>query len=94
MKKLYRKKLDKQIIKPLIIFFIISILSIYSASNNLLILKQTIWYTLGIVIINFILKINNKDIYKYYKLLYLLGNILLLLLLFWEISICGVIRRY
>ena len=82
MKKLYRKKLDKQIIKPLIIFFIISILSIYSASNNLLILKQTIWYILGIVIINFILKIDNKDIYKYYKLLYLLGNLLLLLLLF------------
>lgn len=85
MKKLFKNKHNKRLTHILILFFIISILSIYSAGNlignNILYIKQLIWIIISIFIIYLMLKINNKDIYKYYKILYLLGNILLLFLL-------------
>ena len=81
MKKLYKKKINKNIIYSLIIFIIISMVSVYSAGNIILTIKQIIWYIIGFFIIFFILKIDIKNIYKYYKYLYIFGNILLLLLL-------------
>ncbi len=91
MKKLFKNKLNKEIITSLIILSIISILSIYSAGNlvlnNTLYIKQLIWLIIGIFIIYLVLKINLKNVYKHYKILYLLGNILLLLLLFFATPI-------
>ena len=85
MKKINIKKIDKKIILLLIPFFIISIISIYSASNlidnNSLVIKQIIWYVVGTFIIYIITKTNIKKIYKYYKLIYILGNLILFLLL-------------
>ena len=63
------------------IFFIFSILSLYNAQNmiqvNNLIIKQIIWYILGIILIQIIKKIGNKFLID--KIIYM--NILLLLLL-------------
>ena len=85
MKKLYKFKFNKQIIYSLIIFSNISILSVYSAGsligNKTLVIKQAIWFIIGIFVIYLITKIKNKNIYKHYKILYILGNISLVLLL-------------
>lgn len=89
MKKLYKKKFNKQILYSLMLFTIISIITIYSAGNLIgnktLFIKQIIWFIIGIFVIHLITNTKNKNIYKHYKILYLIGNIsLILLLLFAE----------
>lgn len=85
MKKIYKFKVNKHILNSLFIFMIISLLSIYSAgniiSNNTLVIKQAIWFMIGIFVIYMIIKIKNKNIYTHYKSLYILGNISLVALL-------------
>lgn len=72
----------------LLFFMIISILSIFSAGDYLspslgkLYLKQIFWYSLGFILLFCIIKIGNKRIKKWTWILYLIGNVLLLLLLF------------
>jgi len=91
MKKMYKIKFNKQIIYSLIILTIISLISVYSAGNLLgnsfLVIKQVMWFIIGYFVIYLITKIKNKEIYKHYKILYLIGNILLLLLLFFATPI-------
>ena len=86
-------KYDKLIIYPLIIFFIISILSISSASmyvaDTNLVLKQTSWYIVGLVLTILIIKFDNDFLYNNYKYLYIGGNILLILLLLFAPSVNG-----
>lgn len=85
MKKLYKFKLNKQIVLSLACLIIISIVSIYSASNMInkgpLMLKQIIWYILGIFVVYKVIKIGNNKIYKYYKILYIIGILSLVSLL-------------
>lgn len=85
MKRMYKNKINKSILYYIYLFMFISIISIYSAGNLLgrpnLVIKQLIWYIIGFYIIHIISKINIKVIYKYYKYLYILGNIILLILL-------------
>lgn len=85
MKKMYKLKINKSILYSLFLFMIISLLSIYSAGNlignNNLVIKQAIWFVIGLFTIYLITKTKNKNIYKHYKLLYILGNISLVLLL-------------
>ena len=80
------KKIDKSVIILLFLFLIISVISIYSASSFLdtknLYIKQIIWYLIGFGITGIILKIGNDFIFKYAYHLYILGNISLLLVLF------------
>ena len=78
----------RKIIFCLVILAIISIATIYSATlylpgylNNIY-LKQIIFYILSIGLIFIIMKIGNKTIFRYVYYLYGLGNVLLLLLLF------------
>lgn len=87
MNKKIMSNYNKQLYVFLSLFIIISLVSIYSAEtilsyNNHFFIKQIIWYSLGIVLIFLLTKIDNKIIYKYSIYLYILGNILLLLLLF------------
>jgi len=93
MKYLY--KLNYKIIIPIILLSIISIISIYSASiytspvmGNLA-LKQTIWYLIGIVLVIIIYKLGNNYIYEHTNLLYVIGNLLLLLLLIFGSEVNG-----
>ncbi|HIS38355.1 MAG TPA: FtsW/RodA/SpoVE family cell cycle protein [Candidatus Onthousia faecavium] len=82
-----RRKLDLTIIIPLILFFIISITSIYSAmtympsENGNLALKQVMWYGIGIILIIILWKLKNRYLYRNAWFFYIICNILLLSLL-------------
>lgn len=85
MAKLYKYKINKNILITLLCFIVISIVSIYSAGNiigiNNLFVKQIIWFISGFLTIYLIAKTYNDDIYSSYKILYVFGNIVLVLLL-------------
>ena len=72
----------------IILFSIISVLSIYSStfilSSNYkyIYLKQALWYLIGFLIIFIFYKKKSNFFYKYDKALYIIGNLLLLLVLF------------
>ena len=91
MKK--RQKIDLTIIIPIILFFIISIISISSAmtylslDNGNLALKQAIWYLVGVIIIVILFKLKNDYLYRNAWFLYIIGNILLVSLLLFAPSI-------
>ena len=82
-----RQKIDLTIVIPIVLFFIISITTIYSAmtylspDNGNLALKQAIWYLVGVIIIVILFKLKNDYLYRNAWLLYIIGNILLVLLL-------------
>ncbi|MBQ3435573.1 MAG: FtsW/RodA/SpoVE family cell cycle protein [Bacilli bacterium] len=84
-----RQKISFKIIIPVILFAIISIVTIYSASTYIsagmgnLALKQAIWYLAGIVVVIFIVKMGNNYLYDKAFLFYIFGIVSLLgLLLF------------
>lgn len=88
-------KLNLKIIIPIILLSIISIISIYSASiytspvlGNLA-LKQAIWYLIGIGLVVIIYRLGNNYIYDHTNILYIIGNILLLLLLIFGSEVNG-----
>ena len=91
MKKKYI--LDPYLILFLTVFFIISVATIYSAQTILkdeyqsLAIKQIFWYIAGIFTIYIITKIKNDSILKITWILYIIGNIFLLLLLFFGTDI-------
>ena len=84
MKKISKYKVDKFILIPLIIFAIISVLTIFSAQALLpsylqsLAIKQVVWYILGFLIAYFIMFIGNKFIYKNIWIFYGIGCMMLL----------------
>lgn len=86
--KLNKIRWNINLVICLFLFMIISIVTIYSAqtylSSNLgnLSMKQLFWYVIGIIIILVTVKIDHQKIYEHSKFLYLIGNILLVLLLF------------
>lgn len=88
-------KLNKKLILFILIFYIISIISIYSASMYLspslgnLVIKQSSWYIIGIIAIIIIIKLKNETIYKYTWYIYLANIILLMGLLFLAPTING-----
>ncbi len=88
MKKISKYKVDKIILFLLLSFVIISLITIKSAQSLLgsdmqdLYIKQGLWYLLGFILAYFIMFIGNETIYKNAWILYIIGNISLLLLLF------------
>lgn len=86
MKNISKYKVDKFILISIILFALISIITIYSASSivpddNNLVIKQIIWYVVGFILAYFIMFIGNKTIYKNAWILYIIGNLLLVALL-------------
>mgnify|MGYP004520388525 FL=1 len=83
-----KKKINLRILLPVFFMALISIVTIYSAltytSKSLgnLALKQTIWYLIGSVLVMVVLKLKNNYFYNYARILYIMGNISLVLLLF------------
>lgn len=83
-----KKKINLRILLPVFFMALISIVTIYSAltytSKSLgnLALKQTIWYLIGSFLVMVVLKLKNNYFYNYARILYILGNISLVLLLF------------
>lgn len=82
------RKIDMSILVPIILFAIISILTINSASTYIsatqgnLVLKQIIWYSIGTILVTIIMHYKNDYLYRNAFILYILFCILLLLLLF------------
>lgn len=87
MIKFKKFKFNKSIIMCILLFMIISILTIYSSMLYLpkylgnLALKQLFFYVLGFIIILIIIKISNRTIYQYAWYIYMTNIIFLLLLL-------------
>lgn len=86
MKNISKYKVDKSIIFCIILFMIISIVTIGSAEKLLtestgLMLKQFIWYVVGFVFVFIIISTGNHLLYKNAGLLYIIGVILLILVL-------------
>lgn len=83
-----KKKINLRILLPVFFMALISIVTIYSAltytSKSLgnLALKQTIWYLIGSVLVMVVLKLKNNYFYNYARILYIMGSISLVLLLF------------
>ena len=88
-----KNKARYDIIIPLIAFFIISILSIYSASNisssNSIVTKQVLWYLIGFGIIILTMNKRLKRITDFAFILYIIGNVLLFLLLIFGTEVNG-----
>lgn len=88
MKKESKFKVEKSILIPIILFAIISIITIYATRNLLsvefqnLYLKQLLWYTIGFIIAYLMMTVGNKFLYNNAYIFYLVGVILLILVLF------------
>ena len=86
---------SRRFIYILLIFFILSINSIYSFSRFItdqqysLIIRQTIFYLIGILSIFIVFKIDLKKLLKYSFYIYLFNILLLILVLFLGIEING-----
>ena len=87
MKNISRFKVDKGILLTVIIFAIISVITIYSAQGilakdmNNLYTKQIMWYGIGFIVAYLIMFIGNDFIVKHINILYVIGVILLGLVL-------------
>ena len=87
MKNISKYKVDISIILCIVLFAIISIVTIGSAEKLLdqstnLVLKQIIWYVVGFIFVFFIMFIGNHLLYKNAWFLYIFGVLLLVLVLF------------
>jgi len=86
MKKISKYKVDISLIITIILFSVISIISISSAQKLIttesnLVLKQLFWIIFGIGIIIIIMTLKNEFIYRHATLLYIIGVASLVLLL-------------
>lgn len=88
MKKISKFKVDYSILIPLFIFFIISVISIYSTRRLLSVeysnlwIKQTVWYIIGIALAYLTMIYGNKFFYNNAYVFYIIGVISLVLVLF------------
>ncbi len=93
MKKISKYKIELSIIIPIIIFFIISIISIYSTRKLLSIeysnlwIKQISWYIIGIFLAFLTMRLGNKFLYNNAYIFYIIGVISLILVLFLGITV-------
>ena len=93
MKNISKYKVDKGILIPMILFAIISVITIYSAQSLLgsdmqnLALKQVVCYTIGFMLAYFIMFIGNDFIYRNIWILYGLGVLSLIGLFFFGTTI-------
>lgn len=87
MKHISKYKVELSILIPITLFFLISVISIYSTKRLLPIeysnlwLKQIIWYILGFILAYLIMHLGNKFLYNNAYIFYIIGVILLLLVL-------------
>ncbi|MGN1358132.1 MAG: FtsW/RodA/SpoVE family cell cycle protein [Bacilli bacterium] len=81
------------ILLPIMIFFIVSVISIYSTRRLLgvefqnLYLKQIIWYLIGIVLAYSTMALGNKFLYNNAYIFYIIGVLSLVLVLFFGITV-------
>lgn len=87
MKNISKYKIDNSLLVIIVVFAIISVLSIFSAQHllsdayNNLYIKQIMWFGVGFILAYFIMFIGNNFFLKNYKILYIIGIISLILVL-------------
>ncbi len=92
MKNISKYKVELSILLPLLLFFIISIFSIYSTRRLLpvdyhnLYLKQIIWYIIGLILAYSTMALGNKFLYNNAYIFYIIGVISLILVLFFGVE--------
>lgn len=88
MKKESKFKVEKCILVPIILFAIISVITIFCTRSLLaseyqnLFIKQALWYILGFGIAFIMMLLGNKFLYNNAYIFYIIGVILLILVLF------------
>lgn len=93
MKKTSKFKVELGILLPILIFFIISVISIYSTKRLLgiefqnLYLKQIIWYVIGLFLAYSTMILGNKFLYNNAYIFYIVGVLSLVLVLFFGITV-------
>ena len=93
MKNISKYKIDKTILLPIILFAIISILTLYGAKSILpssmdnLMIKQIWWYVGGFIIAYLVMTFGNRSIYRISWILYAIGILSLIGLFFFGVSI-------
>ena len=93
MNKTSKFKVELNILIPIVIFFIISTISIYSTKRLLPIeftnlwLKQIIWYLIGLILAYSTMTFGNKFLYNNAYIFYIVGIILLILVLPFGITV-------
>lgn len=93
MKNISKFKVELAILLPIVIFFGISVISIYSTKRLLgidfqnLYLKQIVWYMGGIILAYSTMILGNKFLYNNAYILYIIGVISLVLVLFFGITV-------
>lgn len=93
MKHIPKYKVELSVLLPIFIFFIISIISIYSTKRLLSVeysslwLKQIIWYVIGITLAYATMILGNKFLYNNAYIFYIIGVILLALVLPFGITV-------
>lgn len=93
MKKISKFWVDKFIIIPLLLFAIISLITLYGASSilpstlNNVVLKQFFWYIGGFILAYLVMSMGNKFIFRISFILYFIGILLLIALLIWGVPI-------
>ena len=81
-------KVEKSILIPIILFAIISVITIYTTRSILperfhsLYLKQILWYVIGFTIAYIMMTVGNKFLYNNAYIFYIVGVVLLILVLF------------
>ncbi len=88
MTKETKFKVEKTILIPIILFAIVSVITIYATRNLLsseyqnLYLKQILWYIIGFGVAYLMMTFGNKFLYNNAYLFYIIGILLLTLVLF------------
>ena len=88
MKYLNKFKTNYILLACLFLFFVISLISIYSIDKALM-YKQLIWYIIGFILIFIISIVDNKVIYEKSWSLYIIGIMSLILVLIFGTTING-----
>ena len=93
MKRISKYKVDIGILVPIIVFFLVSVVSIYSTRRLLgsefqnLYIKQIIWYTIGIIFAYLVMFFGNRWLYNNAYIFYLVGVVSLVLVLFFGVTV-------
>lgn len=93
MYNISKYKIDKSLLIPIILFMLVSIITLWGAKSILpdnmqhLMYNQIIWFVIGFVLIYVIMTVGNRYIFRISWLLYFIGLLSLLGLFFFGISI-------
>ena len=93
MRNISKYKIDKTILVPILLFCIISLITLHGAASILpstmkhLVTNQIIWYVIGFFVIYIVMTVGNTYIYRISWFLYFIGIIFLIGLFFFGVSI-------